>query len=57
MDLDLPVVGLVTTGEVSGSVRVTLEGPEHPVEDGLAEGATVFVAESTTMADGNIALP
>jgi hypothetical protein len=57
MGLHLPLVSLVPSGEVGCSFRVALHGPQHPVEDGLAESAAIGIAQSTAMPNGNVALP
>ena len=55
--LNLISVSLVATGKVRRRLCVSLHSPQHPVEDRLAETATISIAECTTVADGNVALP
>jgi hypothetical protein len=55
--LDLPAISRRASGEVLGSVGVTLHGPQQPVEDGFAESATVSIAQGTAVADRNVTLP
>lgn len=57
LGLDLITVGLVAGGEVVGSIGVTFQGPQHPIEDSLAESTTVGITESTSVADVDVALP
>jgi hypothetical protein len=57
MCLHLPVVGLISAGKVRRCLGVVLHGPQHPVENSLAEGSTVRITEGTAVSDGNVTLP
>jgi len=57
MGLHSPAVSRVTCLEISQSLSVTFEGVHEPIQDDFAKSSTIFVAEGTAMADGDITLP
>jgi hypothetical protein len=55
--LNLPFIILIARGEVRRRIRIALHRPQHPVENRLAKGAAIRIAQSPSVADGNIPLP